>query len=283
MFTPRPSSIHPFISPSTASTIALSDMVAEVEDLCTETFDDESVDDESVDVATETFEAWRTLRPTEHTGYMHNTPFFKTQLTEWVTSTASYIYLILPDANITHHAVLLFLRYINVPSVYTQLSRLDPYAQWNSLAWHRVGCLWLALKMEDANFDDLSCILTEEDMVDSPKLISAELQIIQRLEYNVSAMRDYISILGTMLTIPEEVLTGARGIQNRMLSSPELWYGTSHATICAACIIVAREILGGDRSFDTHPESYVCALHRLNIAPIPRMYELADGLLNMLL
>lgn len=235
---------------------------------------------ESKEDALDTFMAWMSLPPTHLRQHHYVSPHFNSEFTQWVDYVEMYVRSGGINPHVIQHTVSMFLRYINTPSVHKEHESQLPCQQWKDLVHERVACFWIALKIEDLEYEDME----KFTFVSCPHTLElAEMKVLAALEFMVSAPRDFSSIIGAALDIPQQVVHHSKDLLNSFLVHPGEWVGRPHALVCAGTIIAAWEIMGGDREKSTNSFSYVYKISELGVGSIPELYDMADVILGCVL
>jgi hypothetical protein len=202
----------------------------------------------------------------------YNSEVFVGSLSTWVTMIDKFARAVDCEIHTVHHATSLFLNFIHRDIVCDNVS-IETRDQWKTFHWHRIACMWIALKYSDSDFDDVSLIVTNDD--NQKLLISAEMEVMRVVNHELAPPPDYISMLGVLLGVPEQIMDAAVRLYTTVCGIPSEWYNVPYVTISAACIVVAKERTDG------RPEVYVRIIQQLNIIDTPRLLELSERILKL--
>ena len=229
---------------------------------------------ESKEEAFETFRAWMTLTQ-EIPEYHYNSAYSASQMSQWVDYLEMFVKSAGLDECVVRHAVWIFVRFINTARARSEYALKIPHDGWRQWSQHRSACLWIALKFEYLEYDDIDKFLSPTDSHE--ELVRAEVEVLTELEFGVAPPRDFISLLAVILELPDRVLHEAHGILTRCFADPRLWVGKANALVCAATLIATLEVMGGDRC---NSFLHVYKLKDLGVCTVPELYDMADVVLK---
>lgn len=237
--------------------------------------------------ALDTFNAWKCLPSPmiPYNQYFH--PDFVEKLAEWILYIETYVRSAGMGWIPVYHTVNLFLRYINSPDVYSEYSAKSPLDQWESLVWYRMACLWIAVKMEDAKFEYVDSIISDDEpnLEQSRKiLIMNEMEVLNALGFVVAPPKEYPEIMGILLDIPDDMIENSKKLLHRLMCFPDIWCGERYDFMCASALIATWEIMGGNRKLiENNPFSYVYRMQNLGVGKLGDLYSKADVMLTTLM
>lgn len=181
----------------------------------------------------------------------------------WVDSVSQFVNMMRCDSRCVHHTLTLFLKYTH------SLTRI----QWNSLYWHRLACLWIAIKYTNSDFDEIHLFVVKPGAKRS--LIAAEIDVMRGVNYEMAAPPDYMYMLGVLLEVPPSIMIIASTFFDTLLKTPLLWVGVPHVLVCAACIVAACE----DQNGPTTTEMLTPKIVELGVADTRTLLSFSEKVL----
>ena len=221
----------------------------------------------------DSFQVW--LPKSSNVGgvFEYGTSVFVNEFPGWVQMCDGFVKMEHCDTHVVYHAVFLFLKYIHHQSDLC----IDTKFQWRDLYWHRLACMWIALKFSDSDYDDLDLLHVSKE--DKSLIKVSERHVMEGVNFELGAPADYMYLFGEILSVHPSVMATAHTLLLTFIERPYEWYHIHHATICGACIVASRGYLVHDDS--TTVEEYahrICELLDVNTV---ELLHLADLVLTL--
>jgi hypothetical protein len=236
--------------------------------------------------AIDTLMAWKCLPSPmiPYNQYFH--PEFVGKLSEWILYIETYVRSAGMGWIPVYHTVNLFLRYINSPDAYSEYSSKSPLDQWEALVSYRMACLWIAVKMEDAKFEYVDSMISDNEPNKKQFrkiLILNEMEVLNALGFVVAPPKEYPEIMGIIMDIPGDIIENSKKVLHRLMCSPDIWCGERYEFMCASALIATWEMMGGNRQLvEDNPFSYVYQMQNLGLGKVGDFYSKADVMLILM-